>query len=202
MSDFGGTYLGHIAVRKFGVDAHGTYRASTIKQLAWLDDITTAIESYTDSQDAQQASITWHSLASSVTELNLYSVGSNGTQDYTWTSEGWNNDPHTGLLVSSYVGGRYIILNGNVLLVNAKIIFPSSSAIDRFWSYNSAVDITLGKLGYSVVSSVTQVTYAENKNINSRFIGTLIGDKIRITQTGQDFDFDGNTVHFSFMASV
>ena len=38
--------------------------------------------------------------------------------------------------------------------------------IDRFWSYNSSIEITLGKLNYTVLRPITQVTYATNKEIS------------------------------------
>ena len=74
MSDSNGTDLGHIAVRKFGVDADGTYRVSPIKQLAWLDDITAVIESYNDTQ-MHNKHLSHGSLSRIVTEININLLG-------------------------------------------------------------------------------------------------------------------------------
>jgi hypothetical protein len=194
--------LGHIAVRKFGVDADGTYRSSSVKQIAWLDDINAAIASYTDAQDAQQASITWNSVTGTITELSLNDVIYSSPQTYTWTkSGGWDSTPSSGTSIASYVSGKYIVLNGNVMILNVKIVFPGANT-SNYWTYNSSISVKFGDINYSMTTTSKLVTYSMNTNIQSRFMATLANKELTITQTGQDLEFENTELYFSFTVPV
>lgn len=163
-SDVNANKNGRIAVRKY-YDNNGTYTYGPVKELAWLDDVSTIINNQTSE---------YKSVSDSVAQMQITNY-SNTSNSYTM------NAPYDGM--DSYVDGSYSIINSNTMVMRCRIKFTKVAG-STTWTSGSYMTVTFN-FPYKMVDSNTSAmpglgrytTFGKIYNVDNNVRLQITGDK-------------------------